>query len=76
MFEKVNPSHPDKIADRIAGALVDYAYAISNKEEGIDPKIAIEVLIGHGNCFIIEESSLKNPIPKDYLEFVVDRSTH
>ena len=27
MFEKVNPSHPDKIADRIAGALVDMAYA-------------------------------------------------
>lgn len=26
MFEKVNPSHPDKIADRIAGALVDMAY--------------------------------------------------
>lgn len=76
MFEKVNPSHPDKIADRIAGALVDYAYAISNKEEGIDPKIAIEVLIGHGNCFIIEESSLKNPIPKDYLEFVVERITN
>ena len=25
MFEKVNPSHPDKLADRIAGALVDYA---------------------------------------------------
>ena len=23
MFEKVNPSHPDKVADRIAGALVD-----------------------------------------------------
>ena len=23
MFEKVNPAHPDKIADRIAGALVD-----------------------------------------------------
>ena len=36
MFEKVNPSHPDKIADRIAGALVDYAYA-TNK----DPRIAI-----------------------------------
>lgn len=29
MFEKVNPSHPDKIADRIAGAFVDYAYTIS-----------------------------------------------
>ena len=26
MIEKVNPSHPDKIADRIAGALVDMAY--------------------------------------------------
>ena len=23
MFEKVNPSHPDKLADRIAGAVVD-----------------------------------------------------
>ena len=26
MIEKVNPSHPDKIADRIAGAIVDLAY--------------------------------------------------
>ena len=26
MFEKVNPAHPDKVADRIAGALVDLAY--------------------------------------------------
>jgi len=25
MFEKVNPAHPDKIADRIVGALVDIA---------------------------------------------------
>lgn len=30
MFEKVNPAHPDKIADRIAGALVDYAYTQEN----------------------------------------------
>ena len=30
MYEKVNPKHPDKLADRIAGALVDYAYS---KEE-------------------------------------------
>lgn len=43
MFEKVNPCHPDKLADRIAGALVDMAYA---KET--DPRIAVEVLIGHG----------------------------
>ena len=27
MFEKCNPSHPDKVAARIAGALVDMAYA-------------------------------------------------
>ena len=52
MFEKVNPCHPDKIADRIAGALVDLAYA--NAE---DPKIAVEVLIGHGVCHIISETS-------------------
>ena len=26
MFEKVNPCHPDKVADRIAGALVDAAW--------------------------------------------------
>jgi S-adenosylmethionine synthetase len=62
MFEKVNPSHPDKIADRIAGALVDLAYA--NQE---NPKVAIEVLIGHGKCTIIAESSFvyesKNVLP-------------
>lgn len=52
MFEKVNPSHPDKVADRIAGALVDLAYA---QEE--DPRIAVEVLIGHSVCHIIAETS-------------------
>ncbi len=54
MFEKVNPSHPDKVADRIAGALVDLAYA---KEE--NPRIAVEVLIGHGVCHIIAETSVQ-----------------
>ena len=54
MVEKVNPSHPDKVADRIAGALVDLAYA---KDE--NPKIAVEVLIGHGKCHIIAETSVK-----------------
>ncbi|RIY24710.1 S-adenosylmethionine synthetase, partial [Bifidobacteriaceae bacterium WP021] len=28
MIEKVNPSHVDKIADRIAGAIVDLAYKL------------------------------------------------
>ena len=54
MFEKVNPSHPDKIADRIAGAIVDLAYATTH-----NPKIAVEVLIGHGKCHIIAESSVR-----------------
>ena len=54
MFEKVNPSHPDKLADRIAGALVDLAYSKEN-----NPKIAVEVLLGHGECDVIVESSVK-----------------
>lgn len=53
MIEKVNPNHPDKLADRIAGAIVDLAY--KNCE---NPKVAVEVLIGHGTCHIIIESSL------------------
>ena len=48
MIEKVNPSHPDKIADRIAGAIVDLAYQVQD-----DPKVAVEVLIGHGVCHAI-----------------------
>ena len=57
MFEKVNPCHPDKVADRIAGALVDLAY---KKTE--NPRIAVEVLIGHGVCHIIAEASVNIPI--------------
>ena len=53
MFEKVNPKHPDKIADRIAGAIVDLAY-----KEQANPRIAVEVLIGHGKCHIIAETSV------------------
>ena len=48
MIEKVNPQHPDKVADRIAGALVDLAY---NKQE--NPKVAVEVLLGHNVVNII-----------------------
>lgn len=52
MIEKVNPSHPDKVADRIAGAIVDLAYKTEK-----DPRIAVEVLIGHGVCYVIVETS-------------------
>lgn len=54
MFEKVNPKHPDKLCDCIAGALVDMAYT---KEK--NPRIAVEVLLGHGKCHIIAETSVK-----------------
>lgn len=53
MIEKVNPSHPDKIADMIAGAIVDLAYQCED-----NPKIAVEVLIGHGVCHVIAETSV------------------
>lgn len=52
MIEKVNPCHPDKVADRIAGAIVDLAYKTEK-----DPKIAVEVLIGHGVCYVIVETN-------------------
>ena len=52
MIEKVNPSHPDKLADRIAGAIVDLAYRKSS-----NPKVAVEILLGHGDCHIIIETS-------------------
>ena len=57
MIEIVNPQHPDKVADRIAGALVDLAYSLA-----VNPKVAIEVLIGHGTCHIINETSVKLPL--------------
>ena len=53
MFEKVSPAHPDKMCDRLAGAIVDLAYS---KEK--NPRIAVEVLAGHGKVFIIIETSL------------------
>lgn len=54
MIEKVNPSHPDKLADRIAGATVDLAY-----RNELNPKIATEVLLGHGICHVIIETTSK-----------------
>lgn len=66
MIEKVNPCHPDKVADRIAGAIVDLVY---NKNE--NPKIAVEVLIGHGVCHVIVETS--EEIYKYEVERIVER---
>jgi S-adenosylmethionine synthetase len=66
MIEKVNPAHPDKIADRIAGALVDYAYSVQS-----NPRIAVEVLVGHRVCHIIAETSAH--IPATFVQDTVTR---
>ena len=52
-IDKVNPCHPDNLSDRIGGAIVDLCYT---KQE--NPKVAVEVLLGHGLCTIIVESSV------------------
>ena len=66
MIEKVNPKHPDKVADRIAGAIVDICY---KKER--NPKVAVEVLIGHDVCHIIVETNVE--LTKRYVEKAVRR---
>ena len=66
MFEKVNPCHPDKVADRIAGAIVDLCYTKSK-----NPKVACEVLIGHGECNIQVETS--EQISAEDIEAIVER---
>ncbi|MCD7885957.1 MAG: S-adenosylmethionine synthetase N-terminal domain-containing protein [Lachnospiraceae bacterium] len=67
MIEKVNPSHPDKVADRIAGAIVDLAYRLED-----NPKMAVEVLIGHGYCKIMMETSLSNETVSEHLQDIYD----
>lgn len=64
--EKVSPMHPDKIADRIAGALVDYCYSVAES-----PKCAFEVLIGHGACLVTGETSVH--IPESYVLNIATR---
>ncbi len=52
VYEKVNMYHPDKIADRIAGAVVDLGYELNDF-----PKVAVEVMIGHGECYVMVETT-------------------
>ena len=66
MFEKVNPQHPDKVADRIAGAIVDLCYTKSEW-----PKVAAEVLLGHGLCSLQIETSER--LTQEELEAIVHR---
>jgi S-adenosylmethionine synthetase len=58
MFEKTSCYHPDKVADRIAGALVDHCYThaaggwLKSK-----PRVAVETLIGHSEGLVLIETS-------------------
>lgn len=77
MFEKVNKYHPDKVADRVAGAIVDKAYELS-----AEPHIAVEVLLGHNHGLIIVETDISrktffdgmikelSPVPNTEVVFV------
>ena len=58
MFEKVNPSHPDKVADRIAGAIVDLVYERAGGLTKANPRVACEVMAGHGRVDVQIETSL------------------
>ena len=66
MLEKVNMYHPDKIADSVAGAVVDCAYTLDD-----NPKIAVEVLIGHGRATVVAETSVH--IPSSTLVEILER---
>lgn len=68
MIEKVNPAHPDKVADRIAGAIVDLAYKLEE-----NPRVAVEVLIGHGKCHVIVESSVDLNKNRDKIKELITR---
>lgn len=66
VYEKVNMYHPDKIADRIAGAVVDLGYELSDF-----PKVAVEVMIGHGECYVMVETT-ENILEEDIAK-AIDR---
>lgn len=66
MIEKVSKFHPDKIADRIAGAIVDLAC-----KKNPEATCAVEVLIGHGKCTVIIESSER--FSEEEIKPIVDR---
>ena len=58
MFEKTSCYHPDKVADRIAGAIVDHCYThAAGGWLKSNPRVAVETLIGHSEGLVIIETS-------------------
>lgn len=52
MVTKVSPNYVGKVADRIAGAIVDHAYELKK-----NPKIRVDVTINDSFCLIVVYSS-------------------
>lgn len=59
MFDKVNPGHPDKMADRLAGAVVDLVYERAGGLTKANPRVACEVMAGHGR--VDEKEGVETP---------------
>ena len=68
MYECVNPMHPDKVADRIGGAILDLAYKKCD-----NPIVAGEMTLGHGVCFIVLETNVA--FKKKEIKEIVNRIT-
>ena len=58
MFEKVSPKHPDKLADALSGAVVDLVYERAGGLTKANPRVACEVMAGHGRVDVQIETSL------------------
>ena len=58
MFEKTNPAHPDKMCDRLSGAVVDLVYERAGGLTKANPRVACEVMAGHGRVDVQIETSL------------------
>ena len=58
MFEKTNPGHPDKMCDRLSGAVVDLVYERAGGLTKANPRVACEVMAGHGRVDVQIETSL------------------
>jgi S-adenosylmethionine synthetase len=65
--EFVTPKHPDKLADRIADAILDTYMTIDQKA-----RVAIEVLAGHGAIHIIGEATVRGISEKTAAECALD----
>ena len=58
MFEKVSPKHPDKLCDALSGAIVDLVYERAGGLTKANPRVACEVMAGHGRVDVQIETSL------------------